>query len=375
MKIELYEIKIRDVVKGYMDSQENGVVGYGGRLNIRPAFQREFVYKDKERNAVIETIVKGFPLNVMYWVKDESGNYELLDGQQRTISICQYVDNKFSVCLEAFGRTAKFHNLTVAEQNQILDYPLMIYICEGNDKEKLDWFKTINIAGVQLTAQELRNAIYTGEWLSDAKRYFSKNGCVAYLLAKEYIKGEVNRQDYLERALDWLASRDNMKIEDYMSTHQHDSHATPIWQYFQSVISWIQTIFPKYRKEMKGLPWGILYNTYGDKVYNPQELEEKIVALMQDDDVTKPSGIYEYLLSGNEKHLNIRAFTDNEKRKVYERQQGICPHCVAEHREKTHYTIEEMEADHITPWRDGGKTNIDNCQMLCKEHNRIKSCK
>ncbi|MBO5925611.1 MAG: DUF262 domain-containing protein [Clostridia bacterium] len=373
MKIELYEIKIRDVVKGYMDSQENGVVGYGGRLNIRPAFQREFVYKDKERNAVIETIVKGFPLNVMYWVEDESGNYELLDGQQRTISICQYVDNKFSVCLEAFGRTAKFHNLTVAEQNQILDYPLMIYICEGNDKEKLDWFKTINIAGVQLTAQELRNAIYTGEWLSDAKRYFSKNGCVAYLLAKEYIKGEVNRQDYLERALDWLANRENMMIEDYMSIHQHDSHATPLWQYFQSVISWVQTIFPKYRKEMKGLPWGILYNKYGDKVYNPQELEEKIVILMQDDDVTKPSGIYEYLLSGDEKHLSIRSFTDNEKRKVYERQQGVCPHCVAEHREKTHYEINEMEADHITPWCEGGKTSIDNCQMLCKEHNRRKS--
>lgn len=367
MKIELHEIKIRDVVNGYVDSQENGVVGYGGKLNIRPAFQREFVYKEKQRNAVIETVVKGFPLNVMYWVEDENGNYELLDGQQRTISICQYINGDFSLNSRAF------HNLTETEKNQILDYPLMIYICNGNDKEKLDWFKIINIAGVQLKEQELRNAIYTGEWLSDAKRYFSKNGCVAYLLANKYLNGEVNRQDYLETVLSWISAREGIKLEDYMSIHQHDSHATPLWQYFQSVINWVQTIFPKYRKEMKGLAWGLMYNTYGDKIYNPQELEAKIVKLMQDDDVTKRSGIYEYLLSGNEKHLNIRAYTDNEKRQVYERQGGICPYCVAEHREKTHYELEEMEADHITPWCEGGKTNVDNCQMLCKEHNRRKS--
>ncbi|MBO5479993.1 MAG: DUF262 domain-containing protein [Clostridia bacterium] len=369
MQIELHEIKIREIVKGYIDSQENGVVGYGGKLNIRPAFQREFVYKEKQRNAVIETVMKGFPLNVMYWVQDENDNFELLDGQQRTISICQYVNGDFSLNSRAF------HNLTQTEQNQILDYGLMIYICKGNDKEKLDWFKIINIAGVQLKEQELRNAIYTGEWLSDAKRYFSKNGCVAYLLANKYLNGEVNRQDYLETVLSWIAAKEGIKIEDYMSIHQQDSHATPLWQYFQSVIAWVQTIFPKYRKEMKGLAWGILYNTYGDMVYNPQTLESEIVRLMQDDDITKRSGIYEYLLSHNEKHLNIRAFTDNEKRQVYERQNGICPHCVKEHRIKTQYLLEEMEADHITPWCEGGKTNVNNCQMLCKEHNRRKSNK
>ncbi len=369
MKIELHEIKIRDVVNGYVDSQENGVVGYGGKLNIRPAFQREFVYKEKQRNAVIETVMKGFPLNVMYWVDDGNGNFELLDGQQRTISICQYVNGDFSLN-ERF-----FHSLTQAEKERFLDYSLMIYICNGNDKEKLDWFKIINIAGVQLKEQELRNAVYTGEWLSDAKRYFSKNGCVAYLLANKYINGEVNRQDYLEKALEWISSREKTTIREYMSIHQHDSHATPLWQYFQSVITWAQTIFPKYRKEMKGLNWGILYNEYCDKNYNPQELEEKIVKLMQDDDVTKRSGIYEYLLSGNEKHLNIRAFTENEKRLVYERQKGICPHCKEEGREKTHYEIDEMEADHITPWCEGGKTSVENCQLLCKEHNRRKSNK
>ncbi|MGN1077911.1 MAG: HNH endonuclease family protein [Candidatus Gallimonas sp.] len=367
MRIELHEIKIRDVVEGYVDGQENGVVGFGGKLNIRPAFQREFVYKEKQRNAVIETVIKGFPLNVMYWVEDEKGNYELLDGQQRTISICQYVNGDFSLNSRAF------HNLTETEKTRILDYPLMIYICNGNDQEKLDWFKIINIAGVQLKEQELRNAIYTGEWLSDAKRYFSKNGCVAYLLGSKYLNGEVNRQDYLETVLGWISAREGIKIKDYMSVHQHDSHATPLWMYFQSVISWVQTIFPKYRKEMKGLAWGLLYNRYGDRVFDPHELEEKTVKLMQDDDVTKRSGIYEYLLSGNEKYLNLRAFTDNEKRQVYERQRGICPYCVAEHREKTHYEPEEMEADHITPWCEGGRTNIDNCQMLCKEHNRRKS--
>ncbi len=369
MQIELHEIKIRDVVNGYLDSAENGIVGYGGKLNIRPAFQREFVYKEKQRNAVIETVIKGFPLNVMYWVEGENGNFELLDGQQRTISICQYVNGDFSLNSRAF------HNLTETEKNLILDYSLMIYICKGNDKEKLDWFKIINIAGVQLKEQELRNAIYTGEWLSDAKRYFSKNGCVAYMLANKYLSGEVNRQDYLETALCWLSAKENIKIEDYMSIHQQDSHATPLWHYFQSVINWVQTIFPKYRKEMKGLAWGNLYNTYGDKVYNPQEFEEKIVALMKDDDITKRSGIYEYLLSGNEKHLNIRAFTDNEKRSVYEQQGGVCPHCKNEHRAKIHYELEEMEADHITPWCEGGKTNTANCQLLCREHNRRKSSK
>ena len=367
MEIKLHEIKIRDIVNGYIDSAENGVVGYDGKLNIRPAFQREFVYKEKQRNAVIETVMKGFPLNVMYWVEDERGNYELLDGQQRTISICQYVNGDFSL------DSRFFHNLTQTEQNQILDYSLMIYICKGNDREKLDWFKIINIAGVQLKEQELRNAIYTGAWLSDAKRYFSKNGCVAYLLANKYLNGEVNRQDYLETVLSWISAKENMALEEYMAIHQHDTHATPLWSYFQSVIAWVQTLFPNYRREMKGLAWGLLYNAYSKNDYNPQELEEKIVRLMQDDDVTKRSGIYEYLLSGNEKHLNIRAFTDNQKRQAYERQGGICPHCVAEHREKTHYELAEMEADHITPWCEGGKTSIENCQMLCREHNRIKS--
>ncbi|MBO5327857.1 MAG: DUF262 domain-containing protein [Clostridia bacterium] len=369
MEIKLRQIKIADVVKGYVDSAENGVVGYGGKLNIRPAFQREFVYKEKQRNAVIETVKKEFPLNVMYWVEDENGCFELLDGQQRTVSICQYANGDFSL------DNKYFHSLTEYERSKFLNYELMIYVCRGNDKEKLDWFKIINIAGEKLYEQELRNAIYTGEWLTDAKKYFSKSGCPAYKIASKYLNGSPIRQDYLEKVLEWISKRDGVTIEDYMSAHQNHSHATALWQYFQSVITWVQTIFPNYRKEMKGLEWGVLYNEYANKEYNPQELELKIVDLMQDDDVTKRSGIYEYLLSGNEKYLSIRAFTDNEKRKVYERQKGVCPHCAKQGTGKAHYEIEEMEADHITPWSEGGKTNIDNCQMLCKLHNRLKSNK
>lgn len=369
MEIRLEKKTVWDVYMGYCDSAENGVVAYGGKLNVRPAFQREFVYSGKQREAVIETIQKNFPLNVMYWVENDDGTYELLDGQQRTISICQYIDGDFSINHRGFD------NLTISEKERIFAYQLMIYICKGNDKEKLDWFKIINIAGEKLTDQELRNAVYTGEWLTDAKRYFSKNSCPAYQIANKYMKGTPIRQDYLETVLKWTASVENKVIEDYMAEHQHDSNASALWIYFQNVISWVQTIFPNYRKAMAGLEWGILYNKYKDKPFNPQELEKRTAELIQDDDVQSQKGIYEYLLSGNEKHLNLRTFTENEKRRVYEKQKGICPHCKKEKRDKIQYEIGEMEADHITPWCEGGKTVIENCQMLCKEHNRRKSNK
>ena len=362
MQIKLHEIPVRDVVAGYKDSEENGVVGYNGKLNIRPAFQREFIYKDKQRDEVINTITKGFPLNVMYWVKSDDGNFELLDGQQRTISICQYITGDFSVNHMGFA------NLTQTEQNLILDYPLMIYICEGTDKEKLDWFKIINIAGEQLTAQELRNAIYTGEWLTEAKKYFSKTQCPAYMIAGDYLSGSAIRQNYLETALKWIATRDGIEIEDYMAQHQHDTNCNELWLYFQTVINWVKVTFPTYRKkQMQGLDWGIYYNKYGTGKYDPKALEKQIAALLDDEDVSNQKGIYEYLLDGNERHLNIRAFSPKMARTAYERQKGICPKC------KKHFTIEEMQADHITPWSKGGKTVPENCQMLCADCNRRKS--
>jgi hypothetical protein len=363
MKIELHEISISDVVNGYTDSAENGVVGYGARLNIRPAFQREFIYKEKQRNEVINTVRHGFPLNVMYWVKSNDGNFELLDGQQRTISFCQYINNDYSINYQYF------HNLTSDERQQILDYKLMIYICEGTDKEKLDWFKIINIAGEQLAMQELRNAIYTGEWLTDAKKYFSKSNCPAYSVANEYMKGTTIRQDYLESAIYWIAAKEGKQLEDYMAEHQHEPTANELWLYFNSVISWVKVTFPNYRREMKGLDWGLYYNKFGSGKYDPKAFESKTVALMEDEDVTRPAGIYEYLLDGEEKHLNIRAFSEKMKRAAYERQKGKCPSC------NKHFEIDEMEADHITPWHEGGKTIADNCQMLCKEDNRRKSGK
>lgn len=363
MKIELKEITIREVVKNYIDNAEEGVIGYNGKLNIRPKYQREFVYDEKKRNAVIETIHKNFPLNVMYWVVNNDNSFEVLDGQQRTISFCQYVIGNFSVEFEQ-GLPRSFQNLTLPEQQQILDYKLMIYFCEGNEKEKLDWFKIINIAGEKLTEQELRNAVYTGTWLSDAKLKFSKSNCAAYLLAKDYVNGSAIRQDILEKALSWINNGD---IENYMSVHQHDPNANELWTYFQNVINWVQLTFPKYRKEMKGLDWGNLYNKYKDTLFNTIELEEEIKELMKDDDVTNKKGIYPYVLTRNEKTLSIRTFTDTQKRTVYEHQNGICPKC------KEEFEFRNMEADHITPWSKGGKTTIDNCQMLCQACNRTKS--
>lgn len=366
MKIELHEIAIKEIAKGYVDNAEEGVRGYGGRLNIRPKYQREFVYSDEKRDAVIDTIVKGFPLNVMYWVKNEDGTFELLDGQQRTVSFCQYVNCEFSI------KVRNFTNLTETEKKEILDYKCMVYFCEGNDKEKLEWFKTINIAGEKLTNQELRNAVYPGEWLTSAKLKFSKRLCTAYEIANKYVNGSTIRQDYLETAISWI---NDGKIEEYMSIHQHDNNADELWLYFQSVINWVESTFIKYRKEMKGINWGVLYNTYKDRQLDAEALEEEIKKLMMDDDVTDKKGIYFYLFTKNEKYLNIRAFTESQKRTVYERQDGNCPYCVAEHRTNTHYELSEMEADHITPWCEGGKTEIDNCQLLCKEHNRRKSSK
>ena len=361
MEIKLYEIPVKDVVKGFVDDAENGVVGYDGKLDIRPPFQREFIYDEKERNAVIDTINKNFPLNVMYWCKNSDGKFELLDGQQRTVSICQYVNGDFSF------NQRYFNNLTQTEKDIILNYKLMIYICEGTDKEKLDWFKTINIAGEKLEDQELRNAMYTGSWLYDAKRHFSKTGCPAYQIGEKFINGSTIRQKYLETALKWISNKYDCEIEDYMATHQHDEDSNELWVYYQNIINWINTLFPNYRKEMKGIDWGILYNKYKDNSYNSDKMEEQIKSLMMDDDVTKKSGIYIYLLSGEQKYLSIRTFTDNQKHEAYERQEGICPNC------KNHFEINEMEADHITPWHAGGKTTSDNCQMLCRECNRRKS--
>lgn len=253
------------------------------------------------------------------------------------------------------------------KQKQILDYPLFVYVCDGTDSEKLDWFRIINIAGEQLTDQELRNAVYAGSWVSDAKRYFSKTGCAADTLAGDYLKGASIRQEYLETAISWAASAEGKTIEAYMGQHQNDPSAVLLWNYFRSVIDWVQAIFPKKRKEMKGLPWGLFYNTHGKRTdLDPKMLEAEIQRLMGDEDVTKKSGIYEYLLTGEEKKLSIRAFDRRDALAAYEKQKHRCAICGGE------FEFEQMHADHITPWSKGGKTTPDNCQMLCRDCNLKK---
>lgn len=360
MQIELHKITVRDLTNGYADNAEKGVCAYGGKLDVRPPYQREFVYGEKQRNAVIDTLMQGFPLNVMYWATREDGTFEIIDGQQRTISICQYVNGDFAFDMRYF------HNLQPDEKKKILDYELQVYICSGTDSEKLKWFKTINIAGEELTDQELRNAVYAGSWVSDAKRYFSKNGAPAAKIGSDYLSGSAIRQEYLETAISWI-SKGN--IEVYMGNHQHDPNAIALWNYFNSVINWVKAIFPKYRKEMKGVEWGHLYELYSSRTWDAAELETEVARLMADSDVKKKKGIYSYVFDHDEHHLDIRAFDDNTKREVYEKQKGICKIC------GKHFEIEEMEADHITPWRDGGRTIADNCQMLCRECNRRKSGK
>ena len=364
MKIDLTRVTIRDLVEDYHDDGEGGVRGYGSKLDIRPPFQREFVYKDKQRDAVIETINRGFPLNVMYWAVREDGTYEVIDGQQRTISAAQYVKGDYSLG----GRY--FHNLQDDEQERILDYRLQIYVCEGTASEKLNWFRIVNIAGEKLTSQELRNAVYAGPWVSDAKRHFSRRGaaCPAYAIGSRYLKGRADRQEYLETAIRWI-KEEGQTVEEYMGAHQHDKTATALWNHFQSVINRVKAVFPKYRKPMKGVDWGGLYEQLEDESLDPEELETDIGRLMMDDDVTKKAGIYSYLLTGEEKHLNIRAFSAAMKQEAFESQDGICRSCGKA------FEMSNMEGDHITPWAEGGKTIAANCQMLCRHCNRRKSNK
>ncbi len=379
MQITRRQILIRDVVHGYDVESDGHVVGYGGRLDIRPIYQREFCYKDKQRDAVIDTVRKGFPLNVIYWATKSDGGFEVLDGQQRILSICQYVNGDYAVDYRFY------HNLTEPEKNRILDYPLDVYLCEGDDEEKLGWFKTINISGEKLTDQELRNAVYAGVWTVAAKKLFSANNCVAYRIGKEYVSGTPIRQDFLETALSWIANKEGKTIELYMAEHQNKEDADELWNYFETVIDWVKEKFPNYRREMKGLPWGIWYNECMNGEHkgqiideSPSVIEAHFRDLLDDDEVQSVKGIYTYIVTGLEKNLNLRQFDVKIARKVYERQGHKCPYCDRSvdgrtyPEGKTEYEFEEMEADHILPWNAGGKTEEDNCQMLCKYHNGHK---
>lgn len=377
MIIKLKKVTIRDLVQGYLNDEEEGVVAYNGNLNVRPKYQREFVYNLKEQKAVINTALKGFPLNVMYWVSNGDDTYEVLDGQQRTLSLCEFVDGKFPV---EFRNAKKCYIHTLRESYpeayaDFMNYELLVYECSGSKDEQLEWFTTINIAGKELTSQELRNINYTGEWLTSAKRYFSKNKCAASLIAQAsqtpYIGGTPNRQEILELVLRWITDstvkKDEDKICDYMACHQKDNNADELWDYFNNVLNWVKTIFPNYEKEMKRDDWGFLYNKYHEDEIDIDELNERLVTLYADEDVTDKKGIYPYLFDGDPSHLSLRTFKDADKATAYFKQKGICPKC------GKHFSRSMMEADHIVPWSKGGKTIRENLQMLCKTCNKDKS--
>lgn len=363
MKIEPHPITVSDLTKGFADDGDGGVRGYDGLLDIRPAYQREFVYDEKDRAKVIDTASKGYPLNVMYWAVRDDDTYEVIDGQQRTISLAQYVNGEFAVSI--FGKSEKryFDNLQPDEKEKLLNYEVVVYLCSGEPSERLDWFETINIAGKVLTKQELRNATFSGPWVSDAKRHFSRRGGPAFAIASNLMSGDAIRQEYLETAISWINKGD---VAGYMADHQHDTNANELWLYFQGVVAWVRSTFPKWRSPMKGLPWGEFYDRFGKAALDPAALEARIAVLMEDEEIQRRSGIWAYVLYGEERHLNLRAFPDKDKLAAFERQKGICPVC------KKEFELGEMAADHIVPWSKGGKTVPANCQMLCAFDNGSK---
>lgn len=370
MTIKQIEVTVGDIARGYINNEEQGIRGYGGQLDIRPPYQREFIYNESEQQAVISTVLKGYPLNVMYWVRrseDAEYPYEVMDGQQRTLSLCEYVDGKFAYNFK------NFFNQPADIQKLILDYPLTIYLCEGEPSEKLEWFKTINIAGKPLNEQEINNAVYAGPFVTDAKRHFSKSNCGASRLGKDLVNGRPLRQELLKKALEWMAEHETREGKPqsavgYMAEHQHDPNANNLWTYFQNVLNWTITNFDlkRFKKIMKGLNWALYYDKYHSTTLDTADLASRISKLILDSDVQKQMGIIPYVLTGDERHLDLRCFPDDIKRVVWEKQHHICPSCQKE------FDYEFMEGDYITPWREGGRTVIENCQMLCRECNRRK---
>lgn len=362
MEISHLKVSVRDLVSGFTDKNEEGVVGYDGNLDIRPPYQREFIYKPPEQVAVVNSIFRGFPLNVMYWIERDDGNFEVLDGQQRTLSICNFHHGDFSI-KNAERRRFYFEGLPACDQQVFLDYELLIYVCKGTFKDTLEWFRIINIAGKKLTTQEIRNAFYSGPWVQDAKKWFSQNNGPAYNIGRDYVSGVANRQEYLETAIKWHS---DTTIDDYMTRNKNQKTATPLWSHFSAVLDWTKSIFPVCRPEMKYVDWGRLFKQHGHKNLDPLKLEKNLESLMLDDDIQNRKGIYEYLLSGNEKSLKLRTFTEKTKRIKYEEQKGKCLICLES------FNYSEMEGDHIVPWSKNGSTEAKNCQMLCMPCNRAK---
>ena len=377
MDIDTLKIKVKDLILDYFDDEDGGVVGYGGKLTIRPPYQREFIYDMVQQEAVINSILKNYPLGEMYWGKKANGDYEIIDGQQRTISICLFADNQFEVKEGDHQRSA--HDLTAIDSFR--EYELTVHICEGDDAERLEWFQIINSHGEPLNPQELLNATYSGPFVTALRRSF-KTGGSADKLRRKHLTGSALRQDLLRTALEWKSeavlmgnsdSRNNA-VAGYMSRHrQNEAEARTILLHFNAVINWAKRTFgkPPASARQVGKQWGKLYHQYGKRELDRDYLQERLKELTANPNVQRKAGIYEYLLEGEtseaERHLNLRAFPDDVKQAVYEQQGGKC---AITHEEMS---INEMEADHIKPWSKGGTTTIDNCQMISRYRNRRKS--
>lgn len=380
MEIKRKSIKVRDLVEGYVNDSEydieKGVYAYGGKLCVRPSFQRSFVYNKEQENAVINTVLNGFPLNIMYWVENEDGTYDCIDGQQRTISLCNFADGTSSFNAPWLNENKKTYVLNLEKfgiSEKFYDYELEVYICKGTKLEQLDWFKTINIAGEKLYPQELRNASYVSPWLTDAKKYFSKASaqsnakCPAERIGGEYTNKNANRQEILEQVISWaIGSNNEEDICAYMADHMNDENAKELWDYFNNVIDWIKELFPgTYDKGMKTVNWGVLYNNYHDEDLDPEEICDTFNKLIEfkstkelDVSVAK---IIECCITKDEKLLKPRAFSDVQKTAMYNKQEGICPIC------GQHYRKPDMQAHHIIPWYDNGITEISNGVLLCND--------
>ena len=386
MKTELHtEWTVKDICEGfvYNELEGKGLFGMNGKLTIQPEYQRNYIYADGKKDvAVIDSVLKGYPIGLIYFNRREDGQLEVLDAQQRITSLGRFVTSKFAIKQDEMEQY--FRGIAKDKQDKILDTRLLIYVCEGTESEIKEWFKTINIVGVPLNHQEVLNAIYSGTFVTLAKEEFSNSTNSNINKWGSYISGVVNRQDYLECALNWV-SKGN--IEDYMSMHRHDNNINELKTYFNSVIDWVDGLFDEVYSEMKGLEWGRLYETYHKQPYNKQEVNKAVADLYADEFVRNKKGIFEYVLGGckDSKLLEIRIFEERDKKTVYARQtkeaqeKGIsnCPLCALgnDNNKNRIWKINEMDADHVTAWSKGGATDISNCQMLCKTHNRAKGNK
>ena len=377
------DITIKDICDGfvYNELEGRGLYGLSGKLTIQPEYQRNYIYADGKRDvAVIESILSGYPLGLIYFNQAGKDKYEVLDGQQRITSFGRFVTNKFAV-KDQNGMEQYFSGLDEEIQKKILEYPLTIYICEGEEKEIKSWFKTINIVGISLNEQELLNAIYSGPFVTAAKEEFSNSQNANIQKWGAYISGSVNRQDYLKAALDWVSGG---SIDNYMSNHRKDADISELKKHFTSVIDWVSSVFIDLTSDMCGLEWGRLYDTYHKTAYNPSKVSEKVHELYDDPFIKNHKGIFEYILGGEKdtKLLDVRIFDEAVKRRVYNKQtaeakeKGIsnCPLCAVGHEANKDkiYALADMDADHVSAWSKGGATTEENCQMLCKTHNRAK---